>query len=109
MKPSITGYLTMQSESERLENNIFSNLGGAYYSPSSGFDWDEISMQLISETVDISTESLNAWIVSQASSKGIVITDSNISTAGFKTKISYQIAGAESLNTSFGDLINVMG
>jgi hypothetical protein len=109
MKPSLTGYLTMESESERFENNMFSNLGSARYSPSSGFNWDEINMQIKSSSINISPESLSAWLVTQAAFKGIVITESQLSTVDFKTKISYQIAGSDKQNTAYGDLINGMG
>ncbi|EHN70914.1 hypothetical protein [Aliivibrio fischeri] len=109
MKKSFTGYLNIERENARFENNMFSVLGSAYYSPSSGFNWDELRLQIKSDSIDLSPKTLNNWVVSQAASHGIIILNSEISQDGVKSKIKYLIAGSSMEGSTFGDLINVVG
>lgn len=104
-KTSFTGFFDMRRENARFENNLFTELGSLYYHPSSGFNYDQIANQ----NVNISPNTMNTWIIQQASSHSIIVLSSSVRVEDYSLKLNYQIAGENEQTSDTGGFFNVLG
>jgi hypothetical protein len=86
-KPSVTGLMTFQHETKRVDNLFFKKKGSAYYLPEFGIDWDLWN----SPRVEYSIDSFSANFTQEATRQGIVVVDVVSDIADFSLNVRVQL------------------